>query len=203
MTSSSVHRSTAAAVSTAAPPSSPAALSIAARPFVAAVLSIAALCVLAVPASAQQPTRADPCSSPAHRAFDFWVGEWDVYNPQGALAGQNTIRVVHAGCALEERWTGASGVTGGSLNAYDPSTGTWRQSWVDSSGMVLELEGGPEGSDMVMSGRIRNADGTTSLHRITWSPMTGGAVRQHWQVSGDDGATWASLFDGTYRPDHD
>jgi hypothetical protein len=37
------------------------------------------------------------------------------------------------------------------------------------------------------------------LQRITWTPEQDG-VRQHWQSSADDGATWTTVFDGHYRP---
>lgn len=150
-------------------------------------------------ARAQQPQAPAPCATAKHHAFDFWIGTWDVYNATGVLAGRNVIRAVHGGCALEEAWSGAAGVTGGSLNAWDAGTGVWRQSWVDSSGLVLELEGGLEGDDMVMSGHVANSDGSRSLHRIRWTPRADGTVRQHWEASADDGQTWSTLFDGTYR----
>ncbi len=31
------------------------------------------------------------CCTENHRAFDFWVGTWQVTNPDGSLAGTNTI----------------------------------------------------------------------------------------------------------------
>ena len=34
---------------------------------------------------------AGPCESAAHRAFDFWIGEWNVHTPDGKLAGVNRI----------------------------------------------------------------------------------------------------------------
>ena len=37
------------------------------------------------------------------------------------------------------------------------------------------------------------------LQRITWTTEASG-VRQHWQSSADDGASWTTVFDGHYRP---
>ena len=43
-------------------------------------------------AAAQTPGNAPaPCAAAEHRQFDFWIGEWDVTNPAGAVAGKNRI----------------------------------------------------------------------------------------------------------------
>lgn len=43
-------------------------------------------------------------------AFDFWVGDWDVYlnnSDNTNQIGSNTIEKLEAGCALMETWSGA------------------------------------------------------------------------------------------------
>jgi hypothetical protein len=35
-------------------------------------------------------------------------------------------------------------------------------------------------------------------HRITWTPLPEGRVRQFWENSRDEGKTWSVAFDGTY-----
>lgn len=152
--------------------------------------------LLAVPATAPAQTTHD-CSQEPFRRFDFWVGEWDVFNPRGQLAGSNTISKVYADCALREEWAGRGPHRGSSYNFYDPSTERWYQTWVDNGGNPLRLEGGlnPEGSMVLQS-----APGSTPLHRITWTPLEDGAVRQHWEVSTDGGETWSTSFDGRYVP---
>ena len=37
-----------------------------------------------------------------------------------------------------------------------------------------------------------------AINRITWPPRADGSVRQHWQTSSDDGASWTTVFDGLY-----
>jgi hypothetical protein len=38
-------------------------------------------------------------TDPAH-AFDFWVGEWDVFGPQGGQVGTNSIKALFGpGCS--------------------------------------------------------------------------------------------------------
>jgi hypothetical protein len=155
---------------------------------------------LASPAATEEPAKAAPprCASPDHRAFDFWLGAWAVATPAGKPAGSNTITAILGGCALLEQWEGAGGSRGTSLNAWDEAAGRWRQTWVDSAGGVLLLEGGIEGGAMVLSGVT--PDGDQAVHeRITWSRLADGAVKQHWQQSRDGGATWTDAFVGIYR----
>lgn len=58
------------------------------------------------------------CNSPAQRQFDFWLGDWEVRDPDGQLVGRNRIRRVVGGCGLREEWRGKSGLVGTSLNAW-------------------------------------------------------------------------------------
>jgi hypothetical protein len=133
------------------------------------------------------------------RDFDFWIGEWDVFGPLGRQVGTNTIASLFGGGAISEHWRGGGDVEGHSLNAYDASTGRWHQTWVDSTGGLLLLNGGLSGGSMVLEGTAPGAGGAPERQRITWTPEDGG-VRQHWETSADDGATWLTAFDGHYRP---
>lgn len=139
-----------------------------------------------------------PCSAAEFHQFDFWAGEWSVTSG-GKLAGENTITPIHGGCALREEWRGAGGGTGTSLNAWDPRTKSWRQTWVSNRGVVLILEGGLDASGrMVMTGEGSSQDGKPLKNRITWSREEGGKVRQMWEQS--DGKKWTVVFDGLYTP---
>lgn len=138
------------------------------------------------------------CQSEEHRQFDFWLGDWDVIQPDGKVAGTNSIRREHAGCVLHERYQTAGGYSGASLNTYDAGRKLWHQTWVDSSGTLLLLEGGLQGRDMVLEGSSTGVDGRVTRHRITWTPNPDGTVRQHWQRA-DAGEAWVTVFDGLYR----
>lgn len=129
------------------------------------------------------------CNTPDHRAFDFWVGEWRV-EANGKLAGHNTITKSYDGCVLEERWRGARGMKGTSLNIYDATTEKWHQTWVDSNGTLLLIDGG------ITDGVMRMGNAT---NRITWTRLDGGRLRQVWEQT-TDGKTWAVVFDGVYIP---
>lgn len=141
--------------------------------------------------AAAPQTAAAGCDAEEHRQFDFWVGDWVVYNPDGSTAGSNTISLALDGCALHESWKSATGGTGHSYTFYDAARDAWHQTWIDSRGGTLYLDGAWTGEAMVLS------DGS---NRITWTPLEGGAVRQHWEVTADEGATWSTAFDGEYVP---
>ena len=159
---------------------------------------------LASNAQDEEPTgtsAAAVCSSEKYRQFDFWIGDWDV-SSNGKAAGTNSIRAIHKGCALQENWQGSGegGISGSSFNIYDRANDKWHQTWVDAGGILLELNGGFFDGKMVLSGERPSRDGSgTSLHRISWTPLEDGVVRQLWEVSKDSGRSWSVLFDGLYE----
>lgn len=67
------------------------------------------------------------CRAAEYGQFDFWLGEWEVVNAAGAVAGTNSITKEMQNCLIRERWLGARGVVGTSLNVYTPATRTWHQ----------------------------------------------------------------------------
>jgi hypothetical protein len=135
-----------------------------------------------------------PCADEARRAFDFWIGSWEVRGPAGKLAGHNRITSLFDGCGLKEEWEGVSGHRGTSLNVYSATTGRWHQTWIDAEGELLLLDGGIVDGAMVLEG----ATGETR-HRISWSLIDGDAdrLRQHWETS-EGGGPWTTAFDGRY-----
>jgi hypothetical protein len=149
--------------------------------------------------AAANPVAAEtgPCSTPAHRIFDFWLGEWQVQRPDGTIAGINRIEVKHDGCVLREQYTGSGGYSGESLNIYDPARGVWHQTWVDSSGLLLLLEGGMRGGSMILEGQTIGDDGESIRQRITWTPNADGTIRQLWESTDAEGQ-WGTVFDGLY-----
>lgn len=148
-----------------------------------------------IAACAQGATPRGACTAPEHRRFDFWVGEWRV-TQGGRPAGENTIRPILNGCALEEAWRGTSGVEGRSLTFYDRRRRRWHQTWIDADGDPLQLDGAWRDGAMRLEGG--GADDAGPLrHRITWTPEPGGGVRQHWETS-RDGTQWRTVFDGRY-----
>ncbi len=137
------------------------------------------------------------CNSAAHRAFDFWIGDWQVHGANGKLAGTNTITRAHSGCVLHESYRTPGAYSGESLNIYDASRKVWHQTWADSTGLLLILEGGLQDGKMVLEGKGVDAAGAPISHRITWSANADGSVRQHWESTNAAGQ-WSTAFDGKY-----
>ena len=140
-----------------------------------------------------------PCSTPGHRQFDFWIGEWTVNRPDGQLAGENSIEPILNGCVLKESYHTPTGYTGQSFNIFDVSRETWHQTWVDVGGALLLLEGGLRDGAMVLEGKTVGEEGEV-MQRITWSIVdeNPNRVRQLWETSTDAGQSWTVAFDGLY-----
>lgn len=147
--------------------------------------------------AAAEPVAPGPCASSQHRQFDFWLGDWRVHRPDGTLAGLNRIQPEYGGCVVHERYATGKGYSGESLNVYDAARKVWHQTWVDSSGLLLTLEGGWNGKAMVLEGDSVQPNGVRSRQRITWSPNPDGSVRQLWESADAKGA-WSVVFDGRY-----
>lgn len=140
-----------------------------------------------------------PCCTENHKAFDFWVGEWQVTTFDGSVAGQNVIVKLEDNCVLRESWKNANGnSTGTSTNFFNSNTGQWEQLWVDNSGSHLKLKGNRKNNQMILSSdEFVRADGKKAVHRITWTSNEDGTVRQLWEILQDDKVV-NTAFDGLY-----
>ena len=167
-------------------------------------LSIATmiLVALAAPAAAQAPAG---CDTPESHQFDFWIGKWEVH-PNGAdkIIAHSLVEKKYTGCAIRENWMPlgkeiAGG--GGSVSLYDPRLKQWRQTWVDSSGTRVDLDGGFAEGVMPITGNWANfaGPGKDALVRMNYQLQPDGQVRQWAQASADRGKTWKPAFDFLYR----
>lgn len=139
------------------------------------------------------------CCSKDHTAFDFWIGTWNVINPDGTNAGKNVITKIEDNCVLRENWTSAKGnYTGTSYNFYNAQTNQWEQIWIDNKGGNLHLKGQRVGNQMILqSDELQNKEGDTYVNRVTWTLNDDGSVRQHWETSNNQ-KKWITVFDGLY-----
>lgn len=163
------------------------------------------LAALAAAGAASAQVQAPPpaCSSAEHRAFDFWVGRWDVYRTDtNALVAHSLVERMYDGCAIRESWMPHGRAGGGSLSAWDPAARLWRQTWVDSANTHASFEGAVESGAMVLAGRWLgyNGPGTEVRARMTYARRGEGAVSQRVEVSTDAGRTWTLGADFLYRP---
>lgn len=137
------------------------------------------------------------CADLAFRQFDFWLGDWNVAAADGKLVGRDKVEKAYGGCVLQEHWTSVDGGTGGSLSVYDATRKLWHQTWVDSTGTLVVLEGGMKDGRMVLTGEMTGPDGKRQLDRMSWTPKDS-TIRQLWETSEDGGKTWSVIFDVLY-----
>ncbi len=151
-------------------------------------------------ASGAQGSKAASCAGPEYRQFDFWAGDWDVFDI-GSTAKSAHVRVDREldGCVLHERYEGANGTNGESFTIYDASRRVWHQTWVTDKGQLLVIEGHFQDGAMVLSGVEHLADGKAKQVRGTWRAMKG-EVRETAITSIDGGKTWQPWFDLMFRP---
>lgn len=174
------------------------------RPLLSTLFLMAVMAALGLPAApARAQTPADPVSCQEReeaRQLDFWIGRWDVLHPEtGDTMGVNVIEPALDGCALMERWTGAGGSSGQSMNFYDPQRRTWRQVWVSDRGNVLDYRQGElTSSGMRFQGITISPAGDTTHQKLTFVPVAADTVRQVFEVSRDSGASWETTWVGVY-----
>jgi hypothetical protein len=143
-------------------------------------------------------TAKQPCSAPAYREFDFWVGDWDVFEVGGSVKEARAIVTpVQGGCGIREQYYGTSGSSGESLSMYDPSAGEWQQTWVSNRGQIVVIHGSLKGGAMTLSG-IDHSEDERRLVRGVWKPESGG-VRETAERSSDEGKTWTPWFDLSFH----
>jgi hypothetical protein len=149
--------------------------------------------------AAQEPPEAPCMASDPARQLDFWIGTWDVYDPEGRKAGVNVIERRLGGCLLLERWTGTRGSQGTSMNYWDPQRDTWRQVWVSDRGNVLDYRHGEyRDGAMRFRGVTIGASGDTTLQKLTFEDVAVDTVRQVFEASEDGGLTWDTTWVGIY-----
>jgi hypothetical protein len=141
-----------------------------------------------------------PCCTESHRAFDFWVGDWVVYDTLGTEIGENLVVKLQDDCIIQENWIGKGGVTGSSYNFYNLSDSTWNQLWIDSQGNHLNLKGWGNGEIMVMKGdKIAGQRVPWYYNQITWKLLPDQSVSQTWEIFDGEGKLLNTAFVGIYK----
>lgn len=162
------------------------------------LLSLALACGAAV---ANEPPKPPRCESTQSREFDFWIGEWQVFDrATGEFAGMSRIEKLYGGCVLRENWT-SEGFQGGSLNSWWKGDRQWHQTWMDQAGAFRHFIGAWGEGRMVLTAEQPDpqSPGRTMLVRLAFTPQADGTVRQYSDVSIDAGATWRTRYDFLYR----
>jgi hypothetical protein len=125
------------------------------------------------------------------------IGDWYVLDAGGIVIGISEIRAGAGGCALVERWRGDDGLEGEMLIAPAGDGRGLRMTWIDSEGLILELDGTASRDLVRFAGTHATRDGPVH-HRIEWRDAPEAAFLQRWEYSTDGGNTWALFFMGWY-----
>ncbi|MCI0351174.1 MAG: tetratricopeptide repeat protein [Acidobacteriales bacterium] len=135
---------------------------------------------------------------PEARQFDFWIGEWDVFTPQGVQAGTNRIERILGDCVILENWTDRLGSQGKSFNKYHTDKKRWEQYWVDEQGTTTHFWGQLEGKNMVFHAEAPQPDGKMGERKLIFFNLGPDKLRQFSQITTDGGKTWTTEYDLTY-----
>ncbi|HEX3107580.1 MAG TPA: tetratricopeptide repeat protein [Thermoanaerobaculia bacterium] len=135
---------------------------------------------------------AHPCATPEHRAFDFWLGEWDVF-VNGQKIAYSSIQLTLDECVIFENYNALRGYSGKSFSVFDGATKKWQQRYFDTTGAVHDWTGELTGGALRF---LWNHD--RQIDRMTYTKEGPDEVRQLIDTSTDGGKTWNVTFDGKY-----
>ena len=155
----------------------------------------------------------EKCNSPEARAFDFWIGEWNIRQKILKQDGtwlnfdaKTSVSPTLDGCAILEHWEGmvqffwesmqsAEQMKGLSVRAYDPKTDKWYIHWMDSHTPHFgnPYSGGFERGKGEFFRKWETPQGKR-MGRITFSDITPDSVHWDLAVSSDEGQSWTTLW---------
>jgi len=172
---------------------------------------LTALLLAARVSFAQGPASASPCQAAEARQFDFWLGTWDLAGrtrsqPRSSqwqeTRSTNTITSTMDGCVTREdfknvapqRWAGMS------VSVWNPQSGEWQQTWVDSQGGYIPLTGGFHDGRMILAtAPHRLPSGETVVNRMVFHDIARDSLVWDWETSRDMGRTWDLTWSIVYR----
>jgi hypothetical protein len=140
-----------------------------------------------------------PCCTEAHQFFDFWIGDWTVYDVKGNVVGTNSIHKQYDKCVLREQWKSSGINKGTSYNYYDLKDKTWNQVWVDNSGFSLVLKGNFINGKMILKSNLLDGQKGKYYNQITWVKNDDNTVTQTWDILNEKGEKTQEAFKGIYK----
>ncbi|HEY2030452.1 MAG TPA: hypothetical protein VGH20_14720 [Myxococcales bacterium] len=141
-------------------------------------------------------TNPSKCTAAEYRQLDFWVGDWDTFEPDGSGPSQARAHVdpILGNCAVHELYEQIDGLVGDSFLSYDGVKKMWQQTWLTNFGGLMQIWGNFKDGALVLEGDAHTRDGKTWTMRITWKAEAKG-VRESAVRSKDGGKTWEPAFD--------
>ena len=174
---------------------------------VSTVIVLALLAVLSPGKSRPAESASAPCDTAQHHQFDFWVGDWQVFDAKtNQLVGFDQVEKHSHGCIVQQNLTMltelyrrpgvAYRLAGIGVNRFDGES--WLEMWADNQWGAIVLKGQPEdGKAMVLKTITpsRNRD-----LRLVWEKHPDGTVRALQYVAPAGSGKWELYGDLIYRP---
>lgn len=139
------------------------------------------------------------CCTEHHAEFNFWIGEWEVFNTSGEKIGENKVKPLEDHCIIAENWKGSKGGSGKSFNYYDKKDGSWNQLWISNTGNILKLKGYAQDNKMILKSELQPGENGQFYNQITWTKNSDGSVTQLWQILNKESEPVQTAFEGIYR----
>lgn len=169
---------------------------------------VAALAAEPAAATPSPAAAIEPCDAPEIHQFDFWVGDWLVYDAdhgEQLVAFERVEKLLH-GCVIQENLTLLTDLyrrpgvgyrlTGIGVNRFDGER--WLQLWADNQWGAIAMEGSLQADgSMVFRSLI------PSRHRdlkIVYERHADGSVRTLQYVAPAGSGKWEKFGDLIYRP---
>ena len=163
------------------------------------VIFLIAIFIFVQNLTAQLEDKQCSCCSENHSLFDFWIGDWTVYDVDGNSVGNNTIEKQYDNCVLQEKWVSKGKNRGTSYNYYDKKDSTWNQIWIDNSGFSLNLKGNYINGQMILKSELLDGKKGKYYNQITWTKNTDGSVTQVWNIFSEKNKKMQEAFRGIYK----
>lgn len=153
-----------------------------------------------------QEDNGDPCESAALHEFDFWLGEWQVFDKEtGKLIAYDRIEKDFGNCVVLQRWTSLddtfraestpSRMRGMSLSGHNGNE--WVQIWADNMGGTVVLRGGLDQGAMVLESKETSYG---FYYRYTYAPQSDGSVHAFGSTAPEGTDEWTKDWDLVYKP---
>ncbi len=141
-----------------------------------------------------------PCDNASYHQFDFWIGDWEVFDTNGKLIGVNLVKSLHDACAIQENWMSLNGESSGtSFSYYDASDKKWHQLWIDNKGFVLKTSGYLVDNEMILQSSLVQEQNTAYSNKIIWKKNNEDTVTQTWQRVDNNNKLIKEVFKGIYK----
>jgi hypothetical protein len=161
------------------------------------LLAVASFC-LAAPRAVRAQVSPSCSANPASRQLDFWLGAWTVTYPGMPATSSSNVHLSLDKCLVVESWLGGKSHQGENMFAYSADDKSWHGMFADNEGRVHVFEGKVASGSAEFIGRSRGPNGEEVLNRIKIVRVNADSVKQTWEKSKDNGATWTMEFQGDY-----